>query len=86
MQQYVPIDTELALAHARVPAECCADLVAAGADCCAVGHDQRAHAAVHEIQPQADGSFGWQQHAAQVKVMRVEGRGQAAAAAAAAAA
>ena len=71
---------QLALAHARVPAQCCADLVAVGADCCAVGNDQRARAAVHEIQPQADGSC-----ATEVKVMRGEGRGQAAAAAAAAA-
>ena len=78
MQQRVPIDTELALSHARVPAECCADLVAAGADCCAVGHDKRAHSGVHEVKPWADGSC-----ATEDKVMRGEGRGQAAAAAAA---
>jgi hypothetical protein len=46
---------DVAVLHARVPAECCADLVAACDDCCAVGHDHRPRAAADAVKSAADG-------------------------------
>ena len=55
MLQRVPSHAGVAQLHARVPADGCADLVAACDDCCAVGHDQRPHAAADEVKSAADG-------------------------------
>ncbi len=55
MLQRVHSHADMAHQHARVPAECCADLVPPCDDCCAVGHDQRAHAAADAVESAADG-------------------------------
>ena len=49
MLQRVQTDADVALLHARVPADGCADLIAACAACCAVGHDHRTRAAADAV-------------------------------------
>ena len=50
MSQCVHTHSELDVSHPLVPADDCADIVAACPARCAVGHDAQRHAAAHEVQ------------------------------------
>ena len=75
VQQLVDAHSVLAAIHARVPADDCAHLVAPGAACCAVGHDQRAYAGAHEVEQRRTVGDA-RQIAAGVKVGGGSGMGQ----------